>query len=101
MARRPGGVDSSEIKVGFGALQRARSAAELDQLIENLPVLGVPIFHVRLKDELRRQITQYGKPLPDFIHIYDYLFMRLQYRAHKKLVESAGSRSLGRSHSNP
>ena len=101
MARRPGGVDSSEINVGFEALQRARSAAELDQLIENLPVLGAPIFHVRLKDERRRQITQYGKPLPDFIGVYDYLFMRLQYRAHKNLIESAGPPSLNRTHSNP
>jgi len=93
MSYRPGGVDSDEIRTGFVSLQSIHSASELERLIDDLPVLSTSIFHVRLRDELYRQINEYGMPFPDFIQIYDYLFMSLHNRAHRKLVESARPRA--------
>jgi tetratricopeptide (TPR) repeat protein len=85
---KPGGVDTTEIKAGFEALQEVRSVRELEQLIDDLPVLSAPIFHVRLRQELARQISEYGAPFPDFLQVYDYLFMSLHHRAHRRLVDS-------------
>lgn len=91
MSYKPGGVDTTEIKAGFEALQGVRSVHELEQLIDDLPVLSAPIFHVRLRQELEHQISEYGAPLPTFIQIYDYLFMHLHHRAHRRLVDSMQS----------
>ena len=58
MAQRPGGVDSAEIRAGFESLQRVRSARELEQMIDDLPVLSAPIFHSRLRYELHLQMRE-------------------------------------------
>lgn len=89
MSYRLGGVDAGEIRAGFEALQRVRSAGEIERLIDDMPVLSAPIFHARLRYELHRQVSEHGAPFPDFIQVYDYLFMSLHNRAHRKLVESA------------
>lgn len=89
MAYRPGGVDPDEIRVAFESLQGVRSAQELGQLIDTLPVLSTPIFHARLRSELHRQIDEHGEPHPHFIQVYDYLFASLHHRIHARLVESA------------
>lgn len=91
MAQRPGGVDTSEIQAGFESLQRVSSARELEQLIDDLPVLSTPIFHSWLRGELCCQIAEHGAPLPGFIQIYNYLFTSLHYRVYRRLVEGESS----------
>lgn len=101
MAHRPGGIDPGEIEEGIESLQRVGSARELERLIDDLPVLRAPIFHARLKQELRRQISAHGAPLPNFIQIYDYLFMSLHHRLHRQLFESARPPAAGHAQSGP
>jgi len=101
MAHRPGGVDPDDIKVGFESLQRVRSARDLEQLIDDLPVLSAPIFHIRLRQELHRQTSEHGAPLPDFIQIYDHLFLSLHQRAHQRLVEAVRPAAIGHARLDP
>lgn len=89
MSYRPGGVDTDEIRAAFESLRGVRSAQELDQLIDTLPVLSTPIFHARLRSELHRQIGEHGEPHPHFIQVYHYLFASLHHRIHARLIESA------------
>jgi tetratricopeptide (TPR) repeat protein len=101
MSYRPGGVDAGEIRAGFESLQRVSSAGEIERLIDDMPVMSTPIFHARLRYELHRQLREYGAPHPHFIQVYDYLFMSLHYRLHRRLVESAPIRAAGRAPSKP
>ena len=101
MSYRPGGVDAGEITAGFESLQRVSSAGEIERLIDDMPVLSAPIFHARLRYELHRQLREYGAPHPHFIQVYDYLFMSLHHRLHRRLVESAPTRAAGRAPSKP
>jgi tetratricopeptide (TPR) repeat protein len=101
MSYRPGGVDADEIRAGFESLQRVSSVGEIERLIDDMPVLSTPIFHARLRYELHRQLHEYGTPHPHFIQVYDYLFMSLHHRLHRRLVESAPARASGRAPSKP
>lgn len=101
MSYRPGGVDAGEITAGFESLQRVSSAGEIERLIDDMPVLSTPIFHARLRYELHRQLREYGTPHPHFIQVYDYLFLSLHHRLHRRLVESAPTCAAGRAPSKP
>jgi tetratricopeptide (TPR) repeat protein len=101
MSYRPGGVDAGEITAGFESLQRVSSAGEIERLIDDMPVLSIPIFHARLRYELHRQLREYGTPHPHFIQVYDYLFMSLHHRLHRRLVEPAPTRAAGSAPSKP
>jgi hypothetical protein len=91
MPERPGGFDRNEIDQGFRALASAESAADINRLIDTMPVLRSPIFHAYLRQYRLNNLAEFEK-LPDayecFMGVYDTFFTRLHFLANYAHAES-------------
>jgi hypothetical protein len=86
MAQRPGGIDPLEIQAAFEALYKVTSYDDLQQIVEDLPVIRSPIFHASIRQWALRSRTK-NSPL------YEDLFLILHSRAHNRLCEEVGHRT--------
>ena len=54
MSQRLGGVDPLEIEDAMLALSAAHSISDLEQVLNNYPVISLPIFHAVIRQEYYR-----------------------------------------------
>src|SRR6516165_8062700 len=80
MPERPGGFEHKEINEGFRALASAQGNADIDRLIDKMPVLRSAIFHAQLRKFRLTNLAEFEKQpqaYQGFMQIYDAFFTRL------------------------